>query len=118
MSDQGAGSRTTDSGLGALPRPGVPMNRGDEAGPAGRSEEERLHRLAEPLRYCLQPRLLRRTVLIALVVGLLLTAVNQLDVIVSGEATTTTWLRSALNFVIPFLVANVGLLSARREASR
>lgn len=94
------------------------MDRGDDVDSVGRPPEERYHRLAESLGYCLQPRLLRRTVLIALVVGLLLTSVNQLDVIVSGEATTATWLRSGLNFVIPFLVANVGLLSARREASR
>lgn len=94
------------------------MDRGDDAGSVRRPRKDRIHRLAEPIRYCLQPPLLKRTVLIALVVGLLLTLVNQLDVIVSGEATTATWLRSGLNFVIPFLVANVGLLSARREANR
>ena len=56
---------------------------------------------------------LRRTARIALVVGLVLTAINQADVIASGNATATTWLRCALNFVVPFIVSNLGLLSGR-----
>jgi hypothetical protein len=58
-------------------------------------------RTREALRYCLQRRHLRRTVRIALVVGVVLTAINQLDVIVSGDATTTTWVRCGLNFLVP-----------------
>jgi len=52
--------------------------------------------------YCLQRRNLRRTLRIAFVVGLVLTVINQGDVIISGHATTATWVRCALNFV-PFL---------------
>jgi len=48
----------------------------------------------EALCYCLQRRHLRRTLRIALVVGLVLTAINQLDVIASGDATTTTWVKA------------------------
>ena len=59
-------------------------------------------------------RNLRRTVSIALVVRVVLTAINQGAVITSGHATTATWLRCGLNFVVPFLVSNAGLLSARR----
>jgi hypothetical protein len=65
------------------------------------------------LRYCLQRRHLRRTVCIALVVGVVLTAINQLDVIVGGDATTTTWVKCGLNFLVPFVVSNLGLLSGR-----
>ncbi len=54
---------------------------------------------------------LRRTLRIALVVGMLLTAINQLDVIVDGQATAATWIKSGLNFVVPFVVSNLGLLS-------
>jgi hypothetical protein len=70
-------------------------------------------RMREALRYCRQRRHLRRTVRIALVVGVVLTAINQLDVIVSGDATTTTWVKCGLNFLVPFVVSNLGLLSGR-----
>jgi hypothetical protein len=70
-------------------------------------------RMREALRYCLQRRHLRRTARIALVVGIVLTAINQLDVIVGGDASTTTWIKCGLNFVVPFVVSNLGLLSGR-----
>jgi hypothetical protein len=54
---------------------------------------------------------LRRTVTIALVVGLFLNLVNQAGVIVDGDATTGTWLRVALNFCVPFIVSNCGLVA-------
>lgn len=64
--------------------------------------------------YCARRENLRRTVLIAIVVGVLLTVINQGGVIAAGDATTATWARCALNFVVPFLVSNAGLLSGRR----
>ncbi len=69
--------------------------------------------VSQALRFCARPRNLRRTARIALVVGVLLTAINQGAVIVDGHATTATWVRCALNFVVPFLVSNAGLLSGR-----
>lgn len=69
--------------------------------------------MRDALAYCARREHLRRTVRIALVVGLVLTAINQADVIASGAATTTTWLKCALNFVVPFIVSNLGLLSGR-----
>lgn len=73
---------------------------------------------AEALRFCAQRHLLRRTVMVALIVGVLLSAVNQATVFVDGEVTGATWLRIAANFVIPFLVSNVGALSAARSTPR
>lgn len=64
--------------------------------------------------YCVQRRHLRRTVPIAIVVGIVLTLINQASVITAGHATAATWVRCALNFTVPFLVSNAGLLSARR----
>jgi hypothetical protein len=64
--------------------------------------------------FCLQRRNLRRTLPIALVVGLVLTAINQGGAITAGHATAATWVRCGLNFVVPFLVSNAGLLSGRR----
>ncbi|MGH9188770.1 MAG: nitrate/nitrite transporter NrtS [Acidimicrobiales bacterium] len=63
--------------------------------------------------YCAQPPHLCRTLRIALVVGLVLTAINQLDVIASGDATRVTWIKCAMNFIVPFIVSNLGLLSGR-----
>ena len=61
----------------------------------------------------MQRRNLRRTARIALVVGIILTLINQGAVIADGEATTATWVRCGLNFLVPFLVSNAGLLSGR-----
>lgn len=51
---------------------------------------------------------------VAVVVGTVLSAVNQGAVVVGGDATVGTWLRVAFNYVVPFVVASVGYLSARR----
>ena len=78
---------------------------------------DRRERLRAALAYCRRPAHLRRTIRIALVVGLVLTAINQLDVILSGDATAATWIKCALNFVVPFVVSNLGLLSGRQPGS-
>jgi hypothetical protein len=70
---------------------------------------------AAAIAYCLRREHLRRTLRIALVVGIVLTSINQLDVIVRGGATTVTWIKCGLNFVVPFIVSNLGLLSGRRS---
>ena len=44
----------------------------------------------EALRICRQREHLRRTIRIALVVGTILTLINQLDVILRGDATSIT----------------------------
>ena len=67
----------------------------------------------DALKYLLGRDHLRRTVPIALVVGVVLTAINQITVITSGHTTAATWIRCALNFVVPFVVSNLGLLSGR-----
>ena len=67
----------------------------------------------EAIGYCAQREHLRRTLRIASVVGLVLTAINQFDVILAGDATPVTWIKCAMNFVVPFIVSNLGLLSGR-----
>jgi hypothetical protein len=66
------------------------------------------------LAICLERHHLRRTLRIALVVGLVLTAINQLDVIVRGEATALTGVKIALNFCVPFVVSNLARLAGKR----
>jgi hypothetical protein len=82
--------------------------------PASHRHSGRLSAAREACAFCLQRRNIRRTLRIALVVGVLLTVINQSGVIAAGHATTATWVRCGLNFVVPFLVSNAGLLSGRR----
>ncbi len=70
----------------------------------------------EAIAYCARPAHLRRTVTIALVVGAILTLANQGDVLLSGAATTATALKVATNFLTPFVVSNLGLLTGRPKA--
>jgi hypothetical protein len=58
---------------------------------------------------------LRATTRIALVVGTVLFAINQLDVVLAGEATTTTWVKSVVTYGVPFVVSNLGILTATRR---
>lgn len=57
---------------------------------------------------------LRRTLRIAFVVGAILTLINQADVILGGDARTLTWVKVGLNFCVPFIVSNLGLLAGKR----
>lgn len=61
------------------------------------------------------PPHLRSTVIVALVVGTVLFCINQLDVVLRGEATSIVWLKSAVTYVVPFAVSNVGVLIASRR---
>jgi hypothetical protein len=58
---------------------------------------------------------LRRTVAIALVVGSVLFAINQLDVVLRGDATTLVWVKVVITFFVPFVVSNAGALVASRR---
>ena len=75
--------------------------------------------MREALRICRRREHLRQTIKIALVVGTILTMINQLDVILKGDADTLTWVKSGLNYCVPFVVSNLGLLAGKRaEAER
>lgn len=70
--------------------------------------------MAGALRIVMRPEHLRRTLPIALVVGTILTTINQADVIAGGDATLVTWIKAVGNFCVPFVVSNLGLLAGRR----
>jgi hypothetical protein len=74
----------------------------------------RIGAMREALRICFKREHLRRTVKIALVVGTILTLINQLDVILRGDATSITWVKAGLNYCVPFIVSNLGLLAGKR----
>jgi hypothetical protein len=58
---------------------------------------------------------LTKTVLIAAVVGTVLFAINQLDVVLRGDATTAVWVKSAVTYLVPFCVSNLGVLVGSRR---
>jgi hypothetical protein len=74
--------------------------------------------IGEALAICMRREHLRRTVRIALVVGVILTLINQADVIIRGDATAVTWVKIGLNFCVPFVVSNLGLLAGKRAEGR
>ena len=55
---------------------------------------------------------------VSLVVGTILSTVNQGTVIAQGDAVTATWIRVAVNYIVPFTVASIGYLSPFRVPKR
>lgn len=79
---------------------------------AGRpAVESRRWALRKRLRLCTRKEQLRRTLAIALAVGLLLSAINEPGLVTSGHATWWGVARLALNFIVLFVVSNLGVLS-------
>jgi hypothetical protein len=70
--------------------------------------------LEDALRICSRREHLKRTITIALAVGTILTLINQLDVIIEGNADAFTWVKCGLNYCVPFVVSNLGLLAGKR----
>jgi len=60
---------------------------------------------------------LQRTLLTTAIVGTLLFCINQLDVVLAGDASAAVWLKGALTFAVPFAVSNVGILIATHRRS-
>lgn len=58
---------------------------------------------------------LRKTISIALFVGTVLFCINQLDVVLRGNATTVVWVKSAVTYLVPFSVSNAGVLVGTRR---
>lgn len=68
----------------------------------------KMNRIA--LRTCLTGPVLRRSLKVALIIGTLLTAINQGDLIMAGQQ-PVIW-KVALTYLVPFLVASYGAYSA------
>lgn len=77
-------------------------------------DHTRFGRGVDALAICLRREHLRRTLRIAVIVGTVLTLINQADVIIGGHATALTWVKVGLNFCVPFVVSNLGLLAGKR----
>ena len=58
-----------------------------------------------------RPHLLK-TMRVALIVGTIIFAINQLDVVLRHKATLVTYLKCAVTYLVPFCVSNYGILVA------
>jgi hypothetical protein len=56
----------------------------------------------------------RRTAAVALCVGTVFFAMNQLGLVLAGRAISSVWVKAALTYLTPLLVSNFGVLSATR----
>lgn len=74
-------------------------------------------RLRGHIAWCLEPARLRRTIVIALVMGTAYTAMNQLHVLLGRGPDLDTVVRCAGNYILPFVVANLGLLASRTAST-
>jgi hypothetical protein len=62
--------------------------------------------------------MLRRSALIALVVGTILTAINQGDLLLAGHwAPALAW-KLPMTYAVPFIVATLGALGAGKVSTR
>lgn len=68
----------------------------------------------EACRLILRGVTFRTCVRVAIVVGTILSAVNQGSVIVGGDASAVTWLRVSVNYLVPFVVSSIGYLAPFR----
>jgi len=76
-------------------------------------------RLAEIPWVCLDRRNLSQCIGAALIVGSILFFINQADVVFGGRATSGTWVKIGLSYLVPFFVANYGIvLGSRRSGAR
>jgi hypothetical protein len=76
-------------------------------------------RPVEILWVCFELRNLSRCIVAALMVGTILFLINQADVVFGGRATTSTWIKIGLSYLVPYFVANYGIvLASRRSGSR
>jgi hypothetical protein len=68
----------------------------------------------EAIRICCRWDHLKATGSVALLVGTWLTLVNQADVIAADGTDGTVLLKVFVNYLTPFVVSNIGLLSRKR----
>jgi hypothetical protein len=71
-------------------------------------------RIAFAIDVCCARPTLRRTAGIAAVVGVVLTGINEGDSFVHGDVSAATGVKMGLNFVVPFVVSNLGVLAGTR----
>jgi len=90
---------------------------GDEAATATTPVAPTWKKWSEMGRVVFYPLYLKKTVRIALIVGSILFLINHADEVLRGQATLAVWAKGAATYLVPFCVANMGvLIAARRES--
>ena len=69
----------------------------------------------EAIRVVAFPAHLKKTVGIGFGVGTVLFCVNQLGVVIRGDATALVWVKMAITYLVPFANSNSGILIASRR---
>jgi hypothetical protein len=60
---------------------------------------------------------LLRTTVTALIVGTVLFVINHLPAVLAGQAGIGDWVQTGITYLVPFTVANIGLLVGTRRAA-
>jgi hypothetical protein len=79
-----------------------------------RDEPATWRRPVEAVTWFVTGRTWRTAAPTAALVGTILSAVNQGAVMLDGQATAMTCVRIAVNYLVPYCVASIGYLAARR----
>ncbi len=82
------------------------------SGPATTRPRPTWHRPGQALHLVLTGQTFRTAGPVALVVGSILSAVNEASDIIDGTVTAATIVRIVVNFVVPYAVASLGFLMA------
>ena len=62
-----------------------------------------------------QPKIYRRSIKVALIVGTILVLINYFDKILSDALTSTDFFKMGLTYIVPFCVSTYAAVSATRE---
>jgi hypothetical protein len=73
---------------------------------------------SEAIRVIARPPFLRKTIQTAPLASLALFFINRLDEVLEGKAMAVTWIKGAGTCLVPFGVANWGVLAGTRRRSR
>jgi hypothetical protein len=84
--------------------------------PAGAAVCPAWSRWPEAIRLFAHGVTLRPCVPVAVVVGIVLSAANEGPLLAAGDLAWQDWIRVAVNFMVPFLVASHGFLRGGRAA--
>ena len=77
-----------------------------------------MNTVAEWCRVALRRSVVLRATRVALVVGAILIALNQGDLLLAGEVDGRTWLKIILTPIVPYLVSTASSVATLREAER
>lgn len=74
--------------------------------------------MKEPLRLALESSVVKRALKYAVVVGLILIAINHSDAILRGDLTGGRLFKMGLTVVVPYVVSTLSSVGALREKSK